>query len=269
MTNGLPVSFEKYKLRIPIEVEAWPKDRAERVSVNAFGMGGVNAHVSLNTARSGIGHLLMSVQVILESPQQFGIKAKCESGSRGASASTRLSGELIKPNGSSTKQVIKHRNDSTHALGHSINTIQAIEDEKKHVPPRSILLSSAYSADSLNAQIEAYQKYVEGHKNTSLHDLAYTLANRREHKPYRAYIVTNDANHFGVVSEAQLVAVKAVSSRSTRVAWVFTGQGAQWPQMGAELIDSNITFRATIRKLDRFLQKLAVVPWSIEGKWIS
>lgn len=40
------VQFQKYKLRVPTEVEPWPKGRAERVSVNSFGIGGVNAHVS-------------------------------------------------------------------------------------------------------------------------------------------------------------------------------------------------------------------------------
>lgn len=40
------VPFQKYKLHVPTEVESWPRDRAERISVNSFGIGGVNAHVS-------------------------------------------------------------------------------------------------------------------------------------------------------------------------------------------------------------------------------
>jgi acyl transferase domain-containing protein len=31
---------------VPTDVEPWPQGRAERVSVNSFGIGGVNAHVS-------------------------------------------------------------------------------------------------------------------------------------------------------------------------------------------------------------------------------
>lgn len=34
---------------------------------------------------------------------------------------------------------------------------------------------------------------------------------------------------------------------------VFTGQGAHWPQMGRELLQSNETFRASIKALDRHL----------------
>ena len=40
----IPVPFETRKLHVPIELEEWPQGRAERVSVNSFGIGGVNAH---------------------------------------------------------------------------------------------------------------------------------------------------------------------------------------------------------------------------------
>lgn len=40
------VPFDEYKLHVPVETEAWPEGRAERISVNSFGIGGVNAHVS-------------------------------------------------------------------------------------------------------------------------------------------------------------------------------------------------------------------------------
>ena len=35
---------------------------------------------------------------------------------------------------------------------------------------------------------------------------------------------------------------------------VFTGQGAQWSQMGLELLDSDSVFLETIRRLDKYLQ---------------
>lgn len=41
----MPVPFDECKLHVPTEVEEWPQGRAERVSVNSFGIGGVNAHV--------------------------------------------------------------------------------------------------------------------------------------------------------------------------------------------------------------------------------
>jgi acyl transferase domain-containing protein len=40
-----PVPFEAGKLTVPTEPKPWPFDRAERVGVNSFGIGGANAHV--------------------------------------------------------------------------------------------------------------------------------------------------------------------------------------------------------------------------------
>lgn len=127
---------------------------------------------------------------------------------------------------------------------------------------QSLLLFSAYSAGSLEAQIDAFRDYAKG-SNATLRDLAYTLANRREQKPHRAYAVTGD-----ISSSLQASATQTVQKSPPRVAWIFTGQGAQWPEMGAELIDTNATFRATIRKLDKFLGSLPTPPpWTIQGKW--
>lgn len=46
-TNTAQVPFERSRLHVPTEVEKWPEGRAARISVNAFGIGGVNAHVRL------------------------------------------------------------------------------------------------------------------------------------------------------------------------------------------------------------------------------
>ncbi|KAI1821732.1 acyl transferase domain-containing protein [Xylaria intraflava] len=162
------IPFKKCNLHVPTEVEPWPKDRAEtpeRVSINSFGIGGVNAHVS---------------------------------------------------------------NDRVRAL----NMNGHVHEEK----PQTLLLFSAYSRTSLDAQIEGYREHVK--------------ARSREHKPHRSYAVTDD------FSSLQTPAAQAMPELPHRIGWIFTGQGAQWPAMGARLIDGNATFRATINKLDDFLLTL-------------
>nr|WGU20916.1 crs5 [Clonostachys rosea] len=43
-------------LRVPTDPTAWPKDRSERISINAFGLGGSNSHVIIDSADSfGLG----------------------------------------------------------------------------------------------------------------------------------------------------------------------------------------------------------------------
>ena len=41
-----PVPFHEKALVVPTKAIAWPTDRAHRVSINSFGIGGANAHVS-------------------------------------------------------------------------------------------------------------------------------------------------------------------------------------------------------------------------------
>ncbi|OCK77276.1 putative polyketide synthase [Lepidopterella palustris CBS 459.81] len=189
------IPFEERKLHVPVETEAWPEGRAERVSVNSFGIGGVNAH-ALAASKNGLGE-----------PQDNGIRAPSAS-----------AGPVLLP-------------------------------------------ISAYSLASLDAQVKSLTDHVQDRK-IDLRDLAYTLANRREHRPYRAYAVTDDA------SNIQCSITNVVQGQTVpTVAWVFTGQGAQWPEMGAELIELNDVFRATIRKLDAYLQSFPNPPgWSIEDE---
>ncbi|KAL6362754.1 hypothetical protein LRP88_04058 [Fusarium phalaenopsidis] len=44
------IPFKKAKLQVPVEPTPWPQDRQERVSINAFGIGGANAHAVIDSA---------------------------------------------------------------------------------------------------------------------------------------------------------------------------------------------------------------------------
>ncbi|KAJ4255263.1 hypothetical protein NW757_004776 [Fusarium falciforme] len=46
------IPFKKAKLQVPVEPTPWPQDRQERVSINAFGIGGANAHAIIDSAES-------------------------------------------------------------------------------------------------------------------------------------------------------------------------------------------------------------------------
>ncbi|KNG85249.1 putative polyketide synthase [Aspergillus nomiae NRRL 13137] len=113
-----------------------------------------------------------------------------------------------------------------------------------------LLLFTANSPKSITRMIDNYKGWVEQNPD-KVSDLAYTLARRREHLPHRAFaIVTN-----GVV-ESVSQSVNSKSAKPPSVVMVFTGQGAQWPQMGRELLRSNQVFRSSIRSLDQHLQTM-------------
>ncbi|KAI1300936.1 putative polyketide synthase [Xylaria venustula] len=126
--------------------------------------------------------------------------------------------------------------------------------------PHRLLTFSAYSSSALQAQITSLQEHTKTNQ-VSIADLAYTLSNRREQRPHRAYAITDGKSPW------QLSPSDVIAKPPPRVCWIFTGQGAQWPRMGAELLDTNYIFRKSIRKLDRFLSRLPVPPqWTIEDE---
>ncbi|KAK5987064.1 Highly reducing polyketide synthase VdtX [Cladobotryum mycophilum] len=98
----------------------------------------------------------------------------------------------------------------------------------------------------------------------ALEDLAYTLGVRREHLPFRAASVVN-----GQQSIITTSFVKAPQS-PPNIAFVFTGQGAQWPRMGVQLYESYAVFRRSIMSLDEVLQKLPDAPdWLIRDEMMK
>ena len=134
---------------------------------------------------------------------------------------------------------------------------------KQRVPDTpQLLLYSANSIQSLTVLIERYQAYLENLPDgLNLKDVAYTLAQRREHLPVRSFSVrTRDQP--GITNPA-------TSAKGTApIVMVFTGQGAQWPQMGREILRNNSTFRQSIKHQDQLLQSLGsgAPSWKIEDE---
>ncbi|EQB57236.1 KR domain-containing protein [Colletotrichum gloeosporioides Cg-14] len=120
-----------------------------------------------------------------------------------------------------------------------------------------LMVYSANTADSLRRQVVNSQKYISQHDDY-LDDIAYTLSSRRIHLPHRAFsVLENGAEKF-------TSPFSKTSPSSTDLVLVFTGQGAQWPRMGAELLQSNKTFAQSIRQMDKVLSALPDMPsWTL------
>lgn len=136
-----------------------------------------------------------------------------------------------------------------------------------HDPPRlssfddqMLLFFSANSSKALERLIANYRDYLSKNPE-SIPDLVYTLANRRDHLSHRAFAITGQGS-MGAVS------IVTKSARTPTLVMVFTGQGAQWSQMGLELLKSNPYFLNTIRQLDDYLKTMCIYTprWTIEGE---
>jgi acyl transferase domain-containing protein len=94
-----------------------------------------------------------------------------------------------------------------------------------------------------------------------LQDICYTLALRRETLSHRSFVV------LGGDSPGQVAPPLRADTQPPQLVMVFTGQGAQWPQMGLDLLLNDVEFRADISTMNAILQNLRNPPsWSLEGK---
>jgi acyl transferase domain-containing protein len=126
-----------------------------------------------------------------------------------------------------------------------------------------LLTFSASSAESLRLTVQKHEEYLHAHPSR-LHDLSYTLNVRREPLSHRAFaVVTKDCLH----QPLQVSNDKQVIGGTVPVSFVFTGQGAQWAQMSAELFESNAVFQKSMATMQAALQQCPDPPsWSLKGE---
>lgn len=135
---------------------------------------------------------------------------------------------------------------------------QAPESDIDGVLKKQLLVFSAKHQKSLEAAAQRHEEYLTVHPD-SLADMAYTLNNKREVYPIRAFTVTDGLDSFQLSR-----VVRAGTSTSPNLVFVFTGQGAQWARMGRELLGSEGIFKQTIEALDATLSSLPDSPqWTL------
>ncbi|KAL0940537.1 Lovastatin diketide synthase LovF 14 [Colletotrichum truncatum] len=128
----------------------------------------------------------------------------------------------------------------------------------KHTGPH-ILLYSANTLLSLQRNKQQYDSFVQ-ESPVPIADIAYTLGRCREKMPFRAFRVVDDTGEMLVESFNNSKA----PSEGPKVVMIFTGQGAQWPRMGVELIETDPRFRADLERMDCILQTLQHAPaWDV------
>ena len=185
------IPFEEKRLTVPLAPTSWPKDRAERISVNSFGIGGSNAHVIVDSA-----------------------------------ATLRLGPD-------------------------SSNGYLSLKPE--------LVVLSANSQNSLQMQKSNCQKYIAAHPER-MSDLCYTLSERREHLPHRTFLVVQGSK----ITESSPSA--RIPANALPLTMIFSGQGAQWAEMGRCLIQLDPEIRQDIQLMDRVLKGFKYPPsWTIEG----
>ncbi|CAI7658413.1 unnamed protein product [Penicillium glandicola] len=121
---------------------------------------------------------------------------------------------------------------------------------------------SAHDKSTLRRNIEAHGAVVQ---NYNLLDLSYTLANCRTRFPSRAFAVATNPRKANIFVDDLQQFTFADKKKTHALGFVFTGQGAQWARMGAELMTYYPSFLRSIRNMDAVLEELDDAPeWTLE-----
>lgn len=151
-------------------------------------------------------------------------------------------------------------------LGQYHNGIPAPLKANQSLPGRYYVLPfSAHNDQTLNKNIRALSQRLR--QDIRLSDLTHTLESRRSTHSVRAFsLVSRDANSdqlADALTSDKLTFGTAMGPRP-EIAFVFTGQGAQWAQMGLQLIEQYAVVRNSLHHLGDAIARLPNAPqWDL------
>lgn len=129
-----------------------------------------------------------------------------------------------------------------------------------------LLNFSAASAEALEKIVKVHEAYYQQHPER-LVDLSYTLTVRRQPLEHRAFCVVPADTEPGTPFQ---VSPLESSSEARSATFVFTGQGAQYAQMGADLLRTNDVFQASVDSMEKVLAKCHHPPtWSLQEELLK
>lgn len=132
-----------------------------------------------------------------------------------------------------------------------------------------LLVWSTSDEGGLQRTAAAYGSHLgrlQGGNDGYLESLAYTLARRRTHMPWKSFIIAKSVPDLQRRLADDLLSKPRRSSASLRptLAFVFTGQGAQWHAMGRQL-SAYPAFRNSLVDAETCLAGLGC-EWKVTGK---
>ncbi len=120
--------------------------------------------------------------------------------------------------------------------------------------PVNVLPLSARSPEALVALAQRYESWLSAHPDVDLADVCRTAGTGRSHFEHRAALVMDsvDSARQGLADLAENRTrpgvVRGEHTHHPTTAWLFTGQGSQYPGMARELFDSEPVFADTVKR---------------------
>ncbi|KAF2655021.1 ketoacyl-synt-domain-containing protein [Lophiostoma macrostomum CBS 122681] len=232
------IEVNRRDIQFPNSSVLWPSEGLRRASVNSFGFGGSNAHAILEDAYHHLRlrhlkayHRTSSIPSLQNVPRMSAIA---------------LTGTLRDPQAKSI--------DHHHGF-------QCISNPK-------LLVLSAFDNTGIHRMQDKYRSFFTENMNYQgddqlLSSIAFTLADRRSYFPWRSFVLAEKA--MDLVNETMPAPVQCKGS--PRLGFIFTGQGAQYPRMGQELMSYSV-FRSSIEQSEFYLCNMGC-SWSLREELLQ
>ncbi|KAI8964847.1 hypothetical protein F5Y11DRAFT_57289 [Daldinia sp. FL1419] len=257
MNPAIDANF--YHTAVPTQMIVWPDAGLRRISVNSFGFGGANTHVILDDALHYLQqHNLVGNHHTTSIPGST-LNGLPSPANWLANGNSHMNGDGLHTNGATPTDGIALVDGS--ANGNDSLLSGSVTPQELDIGSPKLLVWSAADEKATKRMMESYQTFYE--KNvfrnpTKLDRLAYTLAVRRSQMLWRTFAIDEPGSQTG----KKLSFSKPVRSASqSGLGFVFTGQGAQYVDMGWDLIQYPV-FSETLRQIDSIYGSLGC-KWSI------
>jgi len=123
--------------------------------------------------------------------------------------------------------------------------------------PLHLLTLSAKTAAALKQLAARYEKHLAAHPTLTWGDICFSANTGRSHFNHRLGVVANSVaqarDKLTAFIEGQ-TDISGVTPQRHKIAFLFTGQGSQYVDMGRQLYDTQPTFRQTLERCDEILR---------------
>ncbi|MBP0010702.1 SDR family NAD(P)-dependent oxidoreductase, partial [Roseofilum sp. Belize Diploria] len=136
--------------------------------------------------------------------------------------------------------------------------------KKENSPERPVhcLTLSAKTPEALEQLVSHYQNHLETHQELEIADICYTANTGRKHFNHRlATIAATQQELLEKIKSYQRKEYgigqfygESLNSKIVKIAFLFTGQGSQYINMGRQLYEKARIFRQTLEQCDQILQ---------------